>query len=297
MYSRSRLARAGRINALARLLPLLVLFALFLIGGILLAVRQSMGLGVPGVSGKASLHYYTVLLSDPWFISSFFFSLKVGFISAVLSIALGVPLAYGIWRAHPVVQKAAILYKIPIVLPHIVVAFVAFVLLTPSGLVSSFLKTIGVLASQESFPRLIYSRTGFGLVAAYVYKEMPFVMLLVFGVLQRIPEQMIRTAQMLGAGSLGVFTRIVLPQLVPIIHTSFIILFLYSFGAFDIPFLIGSSRPQMLSVFVFDRYFRGDLADRPTAMATLVLMFLFAAVFVVIYSRVAQHIEGRTRKL
>ena len=285
------------MNALARLLPLLVLFALFLVGGVLMAVRQSMGLGVPGMNGRASLHYYAMLLSDPWFVSSFLFSLKVGLFSAALSIALGIPFAYGLWRAHPFVQKSAILYKIPIVLPHIVVAFMAFVLLTPSGMASSLLRTLGVIEDQASFPRLVYSRGGFGLVAAYVYKETPFVMLLVFGVLHRIPEQMIRTARMLGAGPLGVFSRIVLPQLTPIIHTSFIILFLYSFGAFDIPFLIGSSRPQMLSVFVFDRYFRGDLADRPTAMATLVLMFLFAAVFVVLYSRLAQHIEGRTRKL
>lgn len=88
-----------------------------------------------------------------------------------------------------------------------------------------------------------------------------------------------------------------LPRLTPALHTGFIILFLYGFGAFDIPFFLGESRPGMLSIQVYNLYFKHDLARRPEAMAILTLMFCFAVIFIIAYSKAVNALEQGARKL
>jgi putative spermidine/putrescine transport system permease protein len=102
---------------------------------------------------------------------------------------------------------------------------------------------------------------------------------------------------MFGAGRMRVFFKVVLPHLVPVMNTTFIILFLYSFGAFDIPFIVGESRPSMLSIQVYNLYFKRDLTNRPQAMAVLVLMFLFSVVFIYLYTRVSERLDSSGRKI
>jgi putative spermidine/putrescine transport system permease protein len=53
----------------------------------------------------------------------------------------------------------------------------------------------------------------------------------------------------------------------------------------------------MLSVRVFNLYFRRELALRPQAMAMLALMLLFALLFILIYLRVAGRLSPQARKL
>ncbi len=135
------------------------------------------------------------------------------------------------------------------------------------------------------------------MILAYVFKEVPFVIILALAVLRRMDPRLVETARMLGAKPTAVFLRVVLPHMLPALHTAFIILFLYGFGAFDIPFLLGESSPAMLSIETYNLYFRRDLVNRPTAMAILVCMFLFSAVFIVLYTRIAARISGKDRKL
>jgi len=98
---------------------------------------------------------------------------------------------------------------------------------------------------------------------------------------------------MLGAGRWFTFRSVVYPHIAPVLDTSFIILFLYTLGAFDIPYVIGGSSPRMLSITVYNLYFRRDLAVRPQALALLTLLFAFSLVFVVIFFRITRRMRGR----
>ncbi len=66
---------------------------------------------------------------DPSFFASFFFSLGVAAASALFSVAAGTFLAYRVWQLPRQLATAALVYKIPLILPHISVAFVILVLL------------------------------------------------------------------------------------------------------------------------------------------------------------------------
>ena len=280
-----------------RLLPVLIPFTLLFLGGAAFALLQSLGIMIPVPAEDAPGEAYRRLLASRWFYASFGFSLYVAFLSAGLATVCGTLLAYRIWRLPLGTQRLAIVYKLPLVLPHIAVAFIVLILFSRTGLVSAVLRQLGVIGGQEDFPSILYGGSGLGLVIAYVYKEVPFVVLLVSAVLKKLDVRHLHTARMLGASRVATFFRVVVPFLLPVVNTTFIILFLYSFGAFDIPSILSESRPQMLSITVFNLYFKRDIANRPDAMAILVLMFLFSSLFIYLYSRLVARLEVAGRKI
>ncbi len=286
----------GALRRALRLSPLLIPFTLVFLGGVALAVVQSLGYYslVPVEKGVAAAY---ARLAEPWFWESFGFTCYVAGASAALSVAAGAVLAYGVWKLPRRLHSAALVYKIPLVLPHIAVAFIVLVLWTQSGFVASVVHSLGFIETPADFPALLYAGNGAGLVMAYSYKGTGFVILLAFAALQRLDPRLITSAAMLGASRTRIFFTVVLPRLAPTLHACFIILFLYAFGAFDIPYLLSESSPGMLSIQAYDLYFKRDLANRPAAMAILVAMAAFSTVFVALYTVAARRLQQGARKL
>ncbi len=56
-----------------------------------------------------------------------------------------------------------------------------------------------------------------------------------------------------------------------------LIVFAFTFGAFEVPFLLGRSYPTILPVMAYDEYRSVELTDRPAAMAINVLITLVTA--------------------
>jgi putative spermidine/putrescine transport system permease protein len=275
------------------LLPYLVLFC----GGVFLTVCQSFGIFTPLPHAGKMMDAYAAVLSDPSFFASLGFSLGVALASALISVAAGTFLAFRVWQLPRALAGAALVYKIPLILPHIAVAFVVMVFWSQSGILASIAHCLGLISAMQAFPNVLYSGWGLGMILAYALKGTPFAMLLILALLVRFDVRQIQTAAMLGASGFRIFFTIVLPRLAPAMHTSFIILFLYSFGAFDIPYILSESRPGMLSIQVFNLYFRHDLARRPEAMAMLTIMFCFAVIFIIAYTRTVTRMEDTVRKL
>jgi putative spermidine/putrescine transport system permease protein len=265
--------------------------------GIAVTFLQSFGLFAPGAQGTGPLAAYRAVLTEPGFLRSFRFSLWVAFSSAVSAVVLGILLALGLWRLSAGLRRVAVIYKLPLILPHISVAFIMLIIFSQSGIAASIAHNLGLIENPAGFPDLFYNGSGAGLILSYVWKETPFAALMVISVLHTLDPRYLETARMLGGGPWRRLRRVILPHIAPAVHTTFIILFLYSFGAFDIPYLAGESSPQMLSVRVFNLYFRRELALRPQAMAMLALMLLFALLFILIYLRVAGRLSPQARKL
>lgn len=290
-------SRHGRLVLILKLSPLMLPFGVLFCGGVFLTVCQSLGIFTPLPHAGKILAAYAVILSDPSFFTSVGFSLGVALASAAGSVAAGTFLAYRVWKLPKALAGAALVYKIPLILPHIAVAFVVLVFWSRSGILASVAHSLGLIHSMQDFPNVLYSGWGLGMILAYTLKGTPFAMLLILALLVRFDVRQIQTAAMLGASRSRIFFFIVLPRLAPALHTSFIILFLYSFGAFDIPYILSESRPGMLSLHVFDLYFKHDLARRPEAMAILTVMFCFAVLFIIAYSKTVTRLENGVRKL
>lgn len=287
--------RAGWGRTLLKLSPLALPFGLLFLGGFGVAVAQSLGFGlaVPYAGGPMDAY---VRLLEPHYLRSFGLSLWVGAMSALVPVVMGSGLAYFFWKLPYRLQRVGVMYKIPLILPHVAVGFIILIFFSSSGWLAAAAHALGLVENTAQFPSPLYTG-GLGMILAYVYKGTPFVLLLSLAALRRMDPRLVDTARMFGSGEWQTFRLVVLPHLRPVLHTSFIILCLYAFGAFDIPYLLAQSDPGMLSIEVYNLYFMRDLSNRPTAMAILVCMFLFSVAFIAAYVRIAARLEGGERKL
>jgi len=278
-------------------MPLLLPFIAVFGCGLIVTTLQSFGFLMFSYSYEDVFFAYRELFSDSWFVSSALFSLYVSLAASMISVCIGVFLSYQLWQLPVKYHNWLVIYKIPLILPHIAIGFLAVILLAKTGVISSVMYRFGVINDFSQFPSLLYSSTGLDLILAYVYKETPFVMVLVYGVLCRFDQRRIETAKMFGASGIRIFFSLVLPFLMPVINTAIIILFVFTFGGFDLPFVVGDSYPGMLSLRVYEYFFQKDIALRPIAMAILTIMFVFSLVFIGLYLRVSQRLEMGARKL
>ena len=280
-----------------RLGPILIPLGVIFFGGACMALAQALGFFslVPLVPGWEV--GFGRMLSNPAVLQCFAYSLWVAFASALGSVALGTLMALMIWRLPAGLQKLAAVYKLSLVLPHVAVAFVVLIMLSQSGVLASLAHFAGLIERPAEFPVILFGGDGLGLILAYIYKGAAFVILLVYSMLQRLDVRYLQTADMLGAGRLTVFSQVIYPHVRPAMHTGFIILFLYSLGGFDIPYLIGESHPSMISVKVYNLYFKRDLINRPEAMAILTSLFVFSTFFIWVYGKVTRRLSSQERKL
>lgn len=285
-------------RAIVHLAPLLLFFAATVGFGVVNALLQSFGaVGPPALDpdlqSRGVLWAYRELFGRPDLVGSLRHSFAVAGLSALGSVVIGAVAGYLVWRAPQTVLTGA--YRLPIILPHIVVAWITVLLWARTGLVASIALQLGIDVGAEGFPQLLFAPNGVGMILAYLYKQVPFVMLMVLAVLDRVPAEYATTARMLGARSVRIFGRVILPILAPILNQAFIILFLYDLGGFDVPWLLGAGNPQMISVTVYRLYFQGTLADRAVAMALLTLLALFAIAFVGVYTRTLRRLTPAER--
>jgi putative spermidine/putrescine transport system permease protein len=255
------------------------------VGGLFLAgatvtVVQSFGAMVPVPDIVPGTDAWMYVINDGWLWLSVLHSLAVAVSSAGISVVIGTLLAWGIHQLPGTWRHLATVYKIPLILPHLTIAYLAILIFGQAGFLSSLAAKFGLIKEIQSFPNLLYSGYGIGVALAYVMKETSFVILMVSGLLRKLDENLVTSARMLGASKPAVFMDIVIPHVRPAMVSSFLILSLYALGAFEIPWLIGESRPQMLSVTAFNLYFHHDLSRRPEAAALLTMLMVLSALLI-----------------
>jgi len=155
------------------------------------------------------------------------------------------------------------------------VGFLVVLVLGPTGVLAA---ALAPLFGGGPLPSPVRSSTGAGIVVASVLKEAAFVVLWVRGSLDRLDPRLVPTARMLGAGRWQTFREVLAPVVVPSAAVAGLIVFLYSLGAWELPFLLGPSDPQALSLFVLDARDHGSAADRSVAAAALTVLAAGSAV-------------------
>ncbi len=111
-----------------------------------------------------------------------------------------------------------------------------------------------------------------------MWKEIPFVAMVVYGVLSNISGRLSDVALNLGASKRQVFLHVLLPLAIPSVITAFIIIFSYSFGAFEVPYLLGATFPKALPVSAYIEYINIDLSNRPYAMVYNIMLMLISLI-------------------
>lgn len=211
-----------------------------------------------------TLDAWTSLLTNPVYLDGLWFSLWLGVAPTVLSFLVSLPLAALMQANRSSRRLFGTLYRVPLVVPGIVAAFLVLVVLDRGGMLSRLLTPLGIPQ-----PRLVRDAWGIGAIIATCWKNVPFMTLIISGALAAINRDVLSAAQLLGAGRLTILIRVQLPLAQPGITAAILLTFIGSMGSFVIPNLLGPAYPLPLSVHMYEQGFRQGNWPLVYAMGTL----------------------------
>ena len=276
----------GRVKIALLLAPALLVIGVLFAGGLLAAVVQSLGY-LPAIGQtEISLDAYREVLTGEDFVDSFLLTTYVAGASTGVSTVLAVLAALALRRAGG--RLSAIVFQLPITIPHLVAAVGIALVISQAGLGARLAAALGLIGDPGEFPALLYDRYSVGIILTYVWKETPFIALVVLASLRGVAGELEEVARTLGANAWQRFWYVVFPVISPGIIAASLIVFAFTFGAFEVPYLLGRTYPTILPVMAYNEYRDIELTARPVAMAINVLIALITAVFAALYLRLAR---------
>jgi iron(III) transport system permease protein len=221
-----------------------------------------------------SLANYREALSQSAVLESVFTSLGVSILTVLFCALVGIPLAFLFERySFPARRLFAILAALPLVLPPLV-GTVAFIFLCgESGILARLVQSVFLL---ETPPWSLRGWTA--LLLFHTYTMYPFFYVLTGAGLRRIDAGLAEAGRSLGAGSVHVLFRVVLPQLTPSLVAAGLLTFMTSMASFSAPLLFGGS-VRVLTLEIFTARQRGDLELALTETVILAVFSLGALIF------------------
>lgn len=274
---------AGRWQPYALLAPaLLVIGGLFGAGLFTGLVRSFNYMPVIGLI-RPDLEAYRAVLTDPAFGRSFALSLYISALSTLISTVIAVPAALLLRRSFTGRGVVSFLFQLNLTVPHLVGALGILYLFSQSGSFARLGFAAGLIARPADFPALVFDPYAIGIILQYVWKEVPFVGLIVLANIQSIGPDYESVARTLGASRTQALTHVLLPLIAPGLIAAMVIVFAFTFGAYEIPLVLGANAPVTLPVLAYRSYTDVDLAARPQAMAMAAVIALLSGLLIALY--------------
>jgi len=278
----------NRLKLFLMLTPALAVIVLLFGGGLLLALLQSVGY-VPAIGRTDfSLEAYRRVFRDPAFGSSLLLTLWIAGVSTAVSTILALIVALILRRAFPGKRLATFIFQSNLPIPHLVGAIGILFLFSQSGFLARLGHLAGLIQVPADFPALVFDPYALGIILEYVWKSSVFIGIILLAALQSIGEEYEDVAQTLGANRWQRFRHVTLPLLRPAILAASILVFAFTFGAFEVPLLLGARYPSALPVLAYRLYTDVDLNARPEAMAMSVIITAIITILILLYLRLTR---------
>lgn len=275
-----------RVKIALLLTPALLVVGVLFAGGLSAAVIQSLGY-LPAIGmTEPNLDAYREVLGSRDFLDSLLLTVYVAGASTAISTVLAVLAALTLRNSAG--RLSAAVFQLPITIPHLVAAVGIALVVSQSGLGARVAAALGLIGEPAEFPALLYDRYSVGVILTYVWKEVPFIALVVLAALRGVAGELEEVARTLGANRWQRFWYVVFPTIAPGVVAASLIVFAFTFGAFEVPYLLGQTYPTILPVTAYNEYRSIDLSSRPAAMAINVLIALITALFAAAYLRMGR---------
>ena len=277
------------------LVPQLILGVVFIIG-LLTGIIQSLGV-IPAFGlTEPTFDYYIEVLTRPDTLQSLKYSLYVAFVSAFFATVVGVFFCAVLVSKNKTKGGVVRAVQLPIIVPHVVVALFVVNILSQNGVLARICAQLGFIADQQQFPMLLYDQNGFGVIIAYLWKEIPFIVYFVIALMANINGSLGEAAINLGANKFQAFMKVTLPLCMNTILSGFLIVFVFALGAYELPFILGATTPKALPVLAYIEYSKPDLLARPYAMAIngiiIIVSLLSAVIYCILLNRSTKKLAG-----
>ncbi|WP_165247362.1 ABC transporter permease [Adlercreutzia sp. ZJ141] len=269
-------------------LPALALMALF-VYGVGIGVLQGFGIAPFLDRFDFTLEYFREAFTRSDFTSSLCFSLFVSLMSSLIALGGGILLSAALVKAKSGSFTQLLGLQIPIMSMHALVALGFIFLLSGSGLLARVLYVVGIVGSPNDLPSIVGAPSGWGIILVYAWKEIPYVAFCTITIMSHVSDSLGEAAATCGAAPVRSFFSVTLPLSLTASLKAFLVVFAFSFGAYEIPFLLGPTAPKALPILAYLEFQDPDILNRFYAMAINGIVTLVCALAALVYFLVLKH--------
>ena len=268
-------------NRLSRFaIPYVIWMALFVVAPIIMVVIYAFSASVGGftLDNFAKMGTYTVVFTR---------SFKLALIATAMCVLIGYPVSYKMSKEGPRFQRLAmVLIMLPMWINFLLRTYSWMAILENNGLLNQLFRKIGLIAlynnifgTDISFFRMI--NTQGAVVLGMVYNYLPFMILPIYSVIVKLDHSLIEAARDLGANSVQVFRRVILPLSLPGVLSGITMVFVPSVSTFAISKMLGGGTEMLLGDLIEQQYMGGAYNPYLGAAISLVMMVIVVICMVV----------------
>lgn len=254
------------------LVPFFLMTVLFLVIPLAIMVKSSFTSETTG--GFTFANYFEVLI-NPFYSQSFLNSGLISGFSAIAGLVLAIIVSYAMTNLPDKLQdKLTVYINLAANFAGVPLAFAFIILLGNSGVFTLFLERANLPLVGEF---KLYSWQG--LAITYLYFQIPLGILFIYPSLKKIKKEWKEAAYMLGASSVTYWRKVGLPNIMPSIAGTFIIMFANGMGTYETAYALTGSNINLVTIRIA-ALVSGDIYARPVIGSTLAV--LFAAIMMAI---------------
>lgn len=239
-----------------------------------------------GVNFSPTLSNY-LELGNPDYLSIMWRSLRLGFLTTLICLVMGYPLAWIVSRM-PVRQQVVWIFflSIPAWMNLLVKNYAWIVILRKEGLLNQFLLGLGLISEPVEF---LFHESA--IVTGLVHSFLPFMVLPLYTALERLERSQLEAARDLGASGFRVFVRVILPLSQAGLWAGVLLVFIPAFGAYLTPDLLGGADAMMAGSLIQNQFLLARNWPSGSALAAVIVVLI--SLCLVIFRKVGGSDEMR----
>ena len=261
-------------NKLSHLaIPYVIWMALFVVAPIIMVVIYAFSSADGGftLANFGKIGTYAVVFGR---------SFKLAIIATVICLAIGYPVSYMMSKEGPRFQRIAmVLIMLPMWMNFLLRTYSWMSILENNGLLNQLFQKIGLIALYNNifgtdlqFFRMM--NTQGAVVLGMVYNYLPFMILPIYSVIVKLDNSLIEAARDLGANSMNVFRRVILPLSLPGVLSGITMVFVPSVSTFAISKMLGGGTEILLGDLIEQQFLGGAYNPQLGAAISLVMMVI-----------------------
>lgn len=262
--------RKRRTSLLA--LPFTIYALIFIAAPLLLIVLYSFCVS-PQNGVTLTLDHYKKFFdfSNPVYLQVLWRSIYIAVISTAICLLLGYPMAYILSKLRPGLRQVlSVLFVLPMWMNFLLRTYSWMSLLEKTGLINSFLEAINLPAFNIMY-------TQWAIVLGNVYNFLPFMILPIYNVLIKIDQSVVEAAQDLGADSMKVFGRVILPLSLGGVASGISMTFMPAVTTFVISKLLGGGQNALIGDLIEKQFKTTGNWGFGSAMSVIIMVLILLA--------------------
>ena len=210
--------------------------------------------------------------------SVFLRSFKLALIATAVCLLVGYPVSYWLCRVGVSFQRIAmVLIMLPMWMNFLLRTYSWMTILENNGLLNQLFQKLGIIAlynnitgSEIEYFSMIGTQGA--VVLGMVYNYLPFMILPIYSVIVKLDGSLIEAARDLGADSVTVFRKVILPLSLPGVLSGITMVFVPSVSTFAISRMLGGGTELLLGDLIERQFLGGAYNPQLGAAISLVMM-------------------------